>query len=158
MTTAENAGATDSLVVFRLDDQRYALALSIVERVLRMVEIVPFPRAPEIVSGAIDVQGELLPVLNVRRRFRLPERAVTSRDQLVIARTRRRRVVLTVDAVEGVIDPPATERVPAATVAPGLEYVRGVTRLEPHGLIFIHDLETFLSLDEERALEAASKA
>lgn len=156
--TVENTGATDSLVVFRLDDQRYALALPIVERVLRMVEIVPFPKAPEIVSGAIDVQGQLLPVLNVRRRFRLPERGATSRDQLVIARTRRRRVVLAVDAVEGVIDPPAAERVPAAAVAPGLDYVRGVTRLEPHGLIFIHDLETFLSLDEERALETAGKA
>ncbi len=157
MTTAENAGAPESLVVFRLDEQRYALALPVVERVLRMVEVVPFPKAPEIVAGAIDVQGQLLPVLNVRRRFRLPERAATARDQLVIARTRRRRVVLAVDAVEGVIDPPSSERVASAVVAPGLEYVRGVTRLEPHGLVFIHDLETFLSLDEEQALEAASK-
>lgn len=158
MTTAENAGPPESLVVFRLDDQRYALALPVVERVLRMVEVVPFPKAPDIVSGAIDVQGRLLPVLNVRRRFRLPERAATSRDQLVIARARGRRVVLAVDTVEGVIDPPMAERVPAATVAPGLEYVRGVTRLEPHGLVFIHDLETFLSLDEEHALDVASSA
>lgn len=157
MMPAENAGATDALVVFRLDDQRYALALAVVERVLRMVEVVPFPKAPEIVIGAIDVQGQLLPVLNVRRRFRLPERGAVSRDQLIIARTRRRRVVLAVDGVEGVIDPPATERVPADTVAPGLDYVRGVTRLESQGLVFIHDLESFLSLDEERALEAAGR-
>ncbi|MES2692286.1 MAG: chemotaxis protein CheW [Verrucomicrobiota bacterium] len=155
MSPAQAAEANESLVVFRLDDQRYAIGLTAVERVLRMVEISPFPKAPEIVSGAIDLHGELLPVLNIRRRFRLLERAPTVRDLLVIARTRRRRVALIVDEVEGVFETPASERVAADTVAPGLEYLRGVTRLEPHGLVFIHDLETFLSLDEEKALEAA---
>jgi len=140
------------LVTFRLDDRRYALALAKVERVLPMVDIAPFPKAPDIVSGVFDLHGELVPVLNVRRRFRLPDRAPTSRDQLIIAQTRGRRVALAVDAVEGVIERPAGERVDAETIAPGLEYLQGVTRLDPHGLVFIHDLDTFLSLDEQRTL------
>lgn len=155
MTPAPEADVSAALVIFALDTRRYALALTVVERVLRMVETAPLPRAPEIVSGVVDVHGTLVPVLNLRRRFRLPERAPRASDQLLIARTRRRRVALVVDAVEDVIHRAAGDRVDPATVVPGLEYVQGVTRLEPHGLIFIHDLDTFLSLEEEHALAAA---
>lgn len=156
--SADTSPAAAELVVFALDDRRYALALTAVERVLRMVEVAPFPKAPEIVSGVIDVQGELVPVLNVRRRFRLPERAPTVRDQLLLARTRRRRVALVVDAVEGVVAPPAAGHVEPDAIVPGLDYVRGVMRLEPHGLLFIHDLDTFLSLEEDHAMAAALPA
>lgn len=64
----------EALVVFRLDERRYALPLSVVERVIRAVEVTPLPKAPPIVLGAIDVQGRVVPVLNVRRRFLMPDR------------------------------------------------------------------------------------
>jgi purine-binding chemotaxis protein CheW len=63
------------LVVFTLGQQRYGLPLSSVERAARIVEITPLPNAPEIVLGVINVQGRLMPVVNLRHRFRLPERA-----------------------------------------------------------------------------------
>lgn len=155
MTTAAPGGAAEQLVVFVLDGRRYALALAVVERIIGMVEIAPFPKAPEIVGGVIDFHGELMPVFDVRRRFRLPARPHRLQDQLLIARTRRRRVALAVDAVEDVVTCPAGAQIDPATVVPGLEYVRGVTRIEPHGLVFVHDLDSFLSLEEEEALAAA---
>ena len=77
----------DRLVVFTLDDQRYGLPLSAVERVVPMVDITPLPKAPDIVLGVVDVQGRVIPVVNLRRRLRLPERDIALTDQLVIART-----------------------------------------------------------------------
>ena len=56
----------NKLVVFALDDQRYALAFAVVEKVIRAVEITPLPQAPEIVSGAINVQGKIVPVVEGR--------------------------------------------------------------------------------------------
>lgn len=64
------------LVVFRLDAQRFALPLTAVERVVRAVAVTLLPDAPAIVLGAIDVHGRVLPVLNVRRRFNLPQREI----------------------------------------------------------------------------------
>ena len=154
MASATEDGA-DKLVVFLLAERRYALALAAVERVLRMVALAPLPKAPPIVLGLVDLRGEVVPVLDIRRRFRLPERSPRPGDQLIVARTRRRRVGLVVEAVEDVIERPAGERIAPDAVAPGLDYVQGVTRLEPHGLVLIHDLDTFLSLEEERALSAA---
>ena len=62
------------IVVFALDEQRYALHLLAVERVVRAVEVTALPEAPEIVLGVVNVKGRIVPVINVRRRFRLPER------------------------------------------------------------------------------------
>jgi len=78
------------LVVFTLDDRRYGLALSAVERAVRMVDVTPLPQAPQIVLGVVNVQGRVVPVVNLRRRFRLPERDFALADQLLIARTARR--------------------------------------------------------------------
>ena len=142
------------VVVFALDDQRYGLPLFAVERVARMVDVTPLPRAPDIVLGVVNVRGQVIPVLNLRRRFHLPERDFALTDQLVIARTARRPVALAADAVAGVLEYSAQQAVEARDIVPGIEYVEGVIKLGD-GLVLIHDLDKFLSLEEETALERA---
>ena len=65
-----------SLVIFFLDDRRYGLRLDAVERVLPALDVTPLPKAPEIVLGLINLKGKIIPVLDVRRRFRLQEREI----------------------------------------------------------------------------------
>lgn len=142
------------LVVFRLDGQRYALPLAAVERIVRAVEVTPLPDAPPIVLGMIDVEGRVLPVLNIRRRFLLPEREVSAADQFLIAQTPRRTVALVVDEAERVIERPQSAVISSAQIVPGLEQFQGVLQLDDD-LVLIHDLEKFLSLDEARALDEA---
>ena len=142
------------LVVFTLDEQHYALDLPTVERTVRMVEVTPLPRAPDVVQGVINVQGRIIPVLNIRKRFRLQERAATPGDQLLIARTARRPVALAVDAVRSVMERPPRDIIEPATVLPGIEYVEGVVKFDD-GMIFIHNLDAFLSLEEENTLDEA---
>lgn len=144
----------DQIIAFLLDDQRYALPLAAVQRVVRAVEITPLPKAPEIVSGVINVQGEVVPVVDIRRRFRLPERALMPGDQIIIARTSNRTVAIIADTANGVIECPVERFVTAAAIVPGLEYVKGVAKLED-GMILIHDLDSFLSLEEARSLDNA---
>lgn len=169
MTPIENADApvqatdrladppAEKLVVFLLDERRFALRLASVERVLSIVEITPLPKAPETVLGVVDVQGTIIPVFDTRRRFRLPVRDVELTDQLLLARTSRRRVALVVDDVSGLIDHPTDAVITPEQILPGLEYVAGVVKL-PEGLVLIHDLDSFLSLDEEAALDRALRA
>ncbi|MBI2311238.1 MAG: purine-binding chemotaxis protein CheW [Betaproteobacteria bacterium] len=149
---APGGGHTDVLVALTLDDQRYALHLSAVERVVRMVEIIPLPKAPDIVSGVVNVQGRVVPVFNIRRRFRLPEREPAVTDQLIIARTAARPVALVADTVTGVVECRPQDIAAAETILHGMEYVEGVLKL-PDGMILIHDLDTFLSLAEQEALD-----
>ena len=141
-------------VTFRLDDRQYALPLPVVERAIRAVEVTPLPNAPPVVLGVINVHGQVIPVLNVRRRFQLPERAIEPSDWFLLARTARRRAVLVVDASDGVLERASHDVVRSAGILPGLEQFPGVITLD-EGLVLIHDLERFLSLDETRALDQA---
>jgi purine-binding chemotaxis protein CheW len=147
-------GRTAQWVVFCLDEGRYALPLAAVDRIVRAVHVTALPQGPDIVLGAIDVEGRVLPVFNIRRRFRLPERTVDPADHFLIARTAQRTVVLAIDTAQGVLERPATAMIDAASIAPDLEHLQGVIQLED-GLVLIHDLEHFLSLDEARKLDEA---
>jgi len=141
-------------VVFTLDEGHYALDLSVVERIIQSVEITPLPEAPDIVLGIINIKGEIIPVVNIRRRFRLSEKDIEPTNRLIIAHTLKRTVALLVDVVLGVIETPEDRVVKANTVLPGLDYVQGVVKMED-GMILIHDLNKFLSLEEEQTLDTA---
>lgn len=144
----------NQFISFSLGEQRYALRLSAVDRVIRAVEISPLPQAPEIVAGIINLHGQVIPVINMRRRFHLPERDIALTDCLVIAHTARRLAGLVVDAVTGVIEYPEQSIAGAESILPGLEYLEGVVKLQD-GLVLIHDLDKFLSLEEESSLTQA---
>jgi purine-binding chemotaxis protein CheW len=144
------------LVVFTLDGRRHALPLSVVERVVAMVDIEPLPRAPVNVSGVINVGGRIVPVFDIRQRFRLPERIAELGDKLVLAKTKQREVALVVDEVDGVNDAPIGNTTPAEDVLPNLSHLTGVVR-RADGLIFIHDLDAFLSLEESDQLNQAAR-
>lgn len=145
------------LLVVRLAEQSIALHLAAVERAVRIVEVTPLPKAPGIVSGVVNVQGRIIPVINIRKRFRLPEREVALSDQLIVAHTSARAVALVVDAVDGVVEYPEEEIIACDAIVPGMEYVAGVVKLKD-GVTLIHDLDTFLSLEEARSLDEAMES
>jgi purine-binding chemotaxis protein CheW len=122
------------LVVFGLQGQRYALRLTAVERIVAVAAITVLPSAPSIVMGIINVQGRVVPVVDVGKRFGLPEREIELSDRLIVARTSSRPVALLVPVVFGVVE--------------------CVVKLDD-GLVMIHDLDTFLSALEEKQLQQA---
>jgi purine-binding chemotaxis protein CheW len=139
------------LVAFTLNRQPYALRLASVWQVLRMVEVTPLPKAPEIVLGVLSLHGVVVPVLSMRRRVGLTEVEASLTDQLIVADTASRRVALVVDAVTGVVERTTEEIIKVERVVPGAEYIDGITKLE-EGLLYIHNLDLFLSQPEETQL------
>jgi len=154
LTPSQAAAAEVSLVVFELDGDRYALDAAIVDRALRAVRPTPLPGAPPVVLGIVDVHGEVVRLLDVRQRFGKPRRPIAAEDVMVLARTERRPVALLVDAVTGVEDVPRSALEVSPEVLPGTELVSGVVTLDG-GLVLVHDLERFLSLEEQEELDRA---
>lgn len=142
------------LVVFLLDGQRHGLSLDTVERVLPMVAISRLPEAPAIALGVISIAGRVLPVVDLRPRSGLLPRDYGLSARLLVVRTARRTLVIPADAVTGVEEVAAEAIISADTVLPGLDPALGIARLDD-GLLFIHDLDAFLSLDDERRLDSA---
>jgi len=153
MNRVDNNGHMQ-ILLFSLDEPRYALELTAVERVVRSVEITPLPGAPEIVLGVINFQGRIIPVVNIRKRFNLPWREPDLDDRLIIARTSMRLVAVAVDSVIGVQLIEDVEIAGAGQALPSASCIQGAAKVDGD-IILIYDLDRFLSLDEEQELSAS---
>jgi purine-binding chemotaxis protein CheW len=142
------------LLVFRLNNRLCALYLEQLQQIIHAVDATPLPQAPDIVLGAIDLHGQIVPLLNIRRRFGFPEREIRIDDQFIIARTANRVVALAVDEVREIVERAVDQIIPSENIVGPLEHVEGVIKLED-GLAFIHDLDKFLSSNERHGLETA---
>lgn len=140
-------------VMFHLDDQKFALRLFDVEKAVRAVEITPLPKAPEIVLGVVNMQGRVIPVINIRKRFSLPERNLDLTDQFIVMQTTERTLALVADAVSSVFTCPEQAVIPAENIFPGIEYVEAVVKHED-GIIHVLNPDQFLSFAEDKTLAA----
>jgi purine-binding chemotaxis protein CheW len=141
-------------LLFALDSPRYAIPLSIVERVVRAVEIRPLPLAPRVVVGVINAGGRIIPVADIRAILGLPAREMDIGDQLIIARTPTRVIAVIVDDVIGIRESPEGAARSAEAVLPFAQLLRGAVQIEDD-IVLIYDLDRLLSLDEERQLDGA---
>ena len=142
----------ESLVVFALAGRKFALGVSAVMRIVRAVEITPMAGAPVGVLGVINVEGNTVSVFDPGWRFGLPARGVRTTDHLVLARPAHGIVAVLVDTVVGIV--PRMESVTA--VSAECDGIAGAEMLE-EGIIYIHDIDRFLSPDSERVLDGALK-
>jgi len=141
-----------AVLIFGLAGERCALPARDVREVVRAVLPARLPKAPPIVAGVINLRGELIPVLDVRRRFRLPPRFISPDDHIIVATAGDRVVGFAVDRALELVQIPVAEVHAASEVAAGVEHVAGIARL-PDGLLVIYDLDAFFSTDEAFALD-----
>lgn len=146
--------ARREVLLLEIGGQRYGLPTSDVQEVLRAVTVVPLPKAPRIVLGVIDVRGTIVPVLDIRTRFRLPAREVRESDHFVVGSAGERLVAICADRALDLKQVDALDVEEATRAVPGAEYVAGIAKL-PDGLVLIHDLRSFLSQAESEQLSEA---
>ena len=141
-------------VLITVDDQTYAMPMAAVDRILRMVEVTPLPGAPDVVEGVINIQGEVVPVVSIRRRLGLAIRPVEISDSLVVAHARNRRLAVIVESVLGVVERSSDDVANTSGIARGTQYIEGLLKTGD-GLVLIQDLDKFFSFEEEHSLEQA---
>lgn len=114
----------------------------------------PLPKAPGLVEGVVNIHGTLVPVVSLRRRFGLPDVALDADQHFVVADAGRRRVALRVDHALHVLSIAPGQLEPPGDVVPAADLVTAFARTED-GVFLIYDLEAFLSVAEEDALDRA---
>ena len=144
----------NQLVVFSLDQQRFALNLASVERIVRAVEITRLPDAPETILGVINVEGRVIPVVNSRKCLGLREREIELQDLFIIVNEAGRTVALVGDEVSPVIEMPENEFVSSEKVLPVAGFVEGVAKLED-GMIVMLNVDRILSLEHRERIHYA---
>ena len=122
---------------------------------VRAVAITPLPNAPALIEGVVNVRGRILPVLDVRARFRLPARPLDPSDHFIVAEAGGRGVILRVDRATHLAVVAAAAAAPPSD--PGALYGAGVATLDD-GMVLVHDVGAFLSEAETLGLDAAMGA
>ena len=148
-------------LVFRLGPDEFGLPIDSVDEVGEVpAQITRLPKTPKFLEGVVNLRGDVLPVVDQRRRFDMPASSDEGRRRLVVVRTDRHRAGLIVDSVSDVL------RVPASAVAPPPDLtdeigrlVRGVINLEEsRRIVLVLDPSELLTPAERGRLDAFQKA
>ena len=117
------------VVEFILAGERYAVESRFVREVHLLEDLAPLPCTPAFVLGIVNLRGEVLSVIDIKKFFDLPEKGLTDLDKAIVLESGGMRFGLLADAIAG------AHRVPLAAVQPALptltgirdRYLRGVT-------------------------------
>lgn len=148
-----------SALAFETAGQRYALPVENVVQIIEMVTITPLPAAPHIVVGVINFHGQVIPVVDMRRRLQAPPQPYSLRTPIVVGELHGHKVGLVVDAVSGVlqlnpaqIDTPS--RIFTREMVLKTNHLTGIARTDD-GMLLLLDPDSFLSAKEAAQLAAA---
>ncbi len=144
------------LVTFRLLEEEFGLPILDVREIIRMTEITPVPNSPAFVEGVINLRGQIIPVVDLRKRFNLNANDLDDNSRIIVVEIVGNILGLVVDSVAEVLRIPVDAiSPPPAIVANGIgsEYIRGITNQDDQMLILI-DLKKVFNLQELSSLSS----
>jgi purine-binding chemotaxis protein CheW len=147
------------LVVFVLAKEEFACNIADVREVLKMIRVTPLPRSLDFVEGVINLRGEVIPVIDLRKRFNLPSVERTDESRIIIVEVEERMVGLTVDSVSEVIrlSNKQIQEAPNQVAGEQTNLIMGVGKIDDRMLIILN-LERILTSEEQIALDDLSRA
>jgi purine-binding chemotaxis protein CheW len=118
------------VIVFRLAYETYGLETSFVREIYPLKEITVIPGMPSFVMGIMNVRGQIMSVIDLKKFFRLPERGLGELNKVIILSNGRMEFGILADSVEGteLVDRDDILTVPASVVLIGEKYVKGITK------------------------------
>ncbi|SES79178.1 chemotaxis protein CheW [Anaerobranca gottschalkii] len=136
-------------VIFRLDTEEYALDILKVQGIERMLPITRVPKTPKFVEGVCNLRGSIVPVVDLRQRFNLPEKEKDDNTRIIVVSLADVKVGLIVDSANDVITLKSEDIEPTPSVIDSIDtkFISGVGKLGER-LIIILDLEKILNKEE----------
>lgn len=131
------------LVIFTIDENQYAIDLFIIQSVIRAAAVTPLLDAPDIIAGLINIKGKILPVINMRHLFNLPEKDIEPEHQFIIVNTSWQTVAIWVDFVLDVKVLSGQEIVQKNQILPDAIQFDGAVICHD-GMVLIYDFERML--------------
>jgi purine-binding chemotaxis protein CheW len=127
------------VVVFRVGGQEFAFNVFHVQRILRFEAPAPLPKAPKFLEGVLQVQGTVVPVIDLRKRFELASAPQRDETRTMVLEAEGLVVAVVVDAVLEVLRVAAGEVKAPSPVVKGLaaEYIQGIITLGQRTVILL---------------------
>jgi len=128
---------------FLLAQETYTIETHFVREVYPMIELTPLPCTPDFVLGLINVRGQILTVMDMKKFFDLPEKGITNLNKVIVVRKDAMELGILADEIIGIRNLPVNELQPPLSTMTGIhaEYLKGVTGER----LIVLDMERFLT-------------
>ncbi|MCE1189817.1 MAG: chemotaxis protein CheW [Ignavibacteria bacterium] len=138
------------LVSFKVGEEEFGVDILKVQEINKMTQITRVPNAPAFVEGVINLRGRVIPIVDLRKRLGLPERAHDKNTRIVVVEILNKTIGFIVDAVSEVlrISKDITEKPPELVAGIDADYITAVAKLDDRLLILL-ELEKVLSTEEK---------
>ncbi len=145
------------LVSFHIEEEEFAVDILNIQGINRMMNITRVPNTPAFVEGIINLRGQVIPVVNLRKRLGFPPKEPDKATRIIVVEIGKRVIGFIVDSVNEVlrISSSITEPPPPMVAGIDSEYITAVGKLEDRLLILL-DLEKVLSGEDLNIIENIS--
>lgn len=125
---AEEDTQREKYLTFRLGDETYGIEIRHVREIIGIQKITEVPEMPDFICGVINLRGQVIPVMDVRTRFKMSRRDYDDRTCVIVVEVQDSTMGLVVDTVSEVADIPDTEVQPPPKVnkAASSRYIKGM--------------------------------
>jgi purine-binding chemotaxis protein CheW len=141
----------DKYLAFCIGEEEYCIEIRYITEIVGIQHIAQVPDMPDFVKGVINLRGRVIPVMDVRLRFKMAAREYDERTCVVVATVGESLVGFVVDTVREVCSIPEVDisDAPGMSRAESTRYIRGIARVG-EGVKIIIDIEKLMLDDESR--------
>lgn len=150
------------LVTFQIGEELYGIDIMDVKEIVRVQDVRPIPNAPSYVEGIFNLRGDIIPIINLHRRFHLKKSAASEEDELlsgfIIIDINGMKLGVIIDRVARVVGVEMQEIQPPPQMITGIgaEYIQGVVRQEK-GYLIILDIKKLFNPKELQKISEFQK-
>jgi purine-binding chemotaxis protein CheW len=143
-------------LMFDLGEEVFGLEISYVTEIIGMQPISSLPEAPDYIKGIVNLRGKIIPVIDVRLKFKKPSIDYTDRTCIIVIDTGAFFVGLIVDSVAEVITLEDSQIVPPPDIRTGIQnrYIKGIGKTAA-GVALLLDCEKIFSEGEAKEINGS---
>ena len=144
---------SEQMVVMELANESYGVDIDAVNTIIRMQEVTKIPRSEDFVDGVINLRGSIVPVIDLRKKFRLDATEITKASRIVVVEAAGQVIGMIVDSVVETLRLPkdAIEPPSPVVVSVDSQYVRGVGKQDDR-LVILLDIDKIMTAGEMESL------
>ena len=149
----ENKASLSQIVSFQLGKEEFGLDIMKVQEIILVGAITKMPQVPEYVRGMINLRGHVIPVIDLRTRFKQPSCEKTEEQRIIVVNIGRRTIGIVVDAVNEVLrmTPDQIEPAPKGIGGANQHFITGLLKIN-NKLVILLDIEGLFSEEEQLAM------
>ena len=158
ISQTEAAGSMQ-LVSFRLAQEEYGIEITKVQEIILMGEITRVPQSPDYIKGLINLRSTVIPIVDLRLRFRLSQEPATDETRIMVVNVANKTIGIIVDAVSEVLRISQEQIAPPPPTVAGLghEYLTGLAKLDDRLLILL-DIDKILVEEDVKTVQSIASS